>query len=269
MGLEGIDEKAISSEVGGSALALGQAGGERKGGLVGDRIKLAALKEEHWEQVYRLYCDVFGSRPADAFAARRRWARQQDLAPEATPGWVLLDGESVVGFLTTVPMQYLIDGVAVVAHTPADYMVHQSYRFHGIRLMQEFFRSCDNCVSCDDMRPTVRVIEWLGGKRAGALIRYVKILDGRVMRWQGRWGLVPPLLWWPMTMVLRGADRVRTRRLGSGVTVEALTNPDERFARFSQRLSQMIPAMPTKDRRFFEWRYGEASPQAGREIGVV
>ena len=166
-------------------------------------------------------------------------------------------------------MRYWIGGAEIVAHTPADYMVHPQYRFHGIKLMREFFRACENCVTCDDMRATIKVAEWLGAKKAGTLVRYVKLLDGRALRSRSVWAKVPSPLWSPVTWALRMVDVVRTRGLMSDVTVEALNSFDERFARFSHDLAQRVPAMPARDLEFFEWRYGDRSPHAAREIGVV
>ncbi len=262
---EGTGDTSIHSEAaaGSPAVAVRRKDGQEA------TVKLLAVEEEHWDQVYRLYGQVFGEDMARAFRDRRHWARQGGVCAQGASGWGLVDGDAVVGLLTTVPMRYWIGGAEIVAHTPADYMVHPQYRFHGIKLMREFFRACENCVTCDDMRATIKVAEWLGAKRVGTLVRYVKLLDGRALRSRSVWAKVPSPLWSPVTWALRLVDVVRTRGLTSDVTVEALNSFDERFARFSHDLAQRVPAMPARDLQFFEWRYGDRSPHAAREIGAV
>lgn len=235
----------------------------------GPKIRLADLEPGHWSQVYQLYREVFGERWEREFKTRRQWAHDDNLLPEQTRGWVLLDGGSVVGFLMTIPMVYKVGNVPVVAHTPADYMVHPNYRFHGIKLMKEFFRSCENCVTCDDMRATVRVLEWMGAERAGVLVRYRKMLDARVLRSRDQFTKIPTPLWWPVTMALRVRDIIRSRRRAGKLAVQKVTNFDDRFSRFSEILAESVPVMLVRDSKFFDWRYGDRSPHAGRQIGIV
>lgn len=58
------------------------------------------------------------------------------------------DGE-VVGHLAAFPLYYRINGQRIVAHTPGDYMVHPNHGFQALSLMRRFFKSVDNCFSCD------------------------------------------------------------------------------------------------------------------------
>ena len=232
-------------------------------------VELRVMEDRDLEGVLELYTLVFGQVAQDRFVRRWEWGfGQKNMFPEASPKWVLTDRGKIAGFLAAIPLPYWINGQEVVAATSADYMVHPDYRFHGIKLMRKFLSSCPNCVTDIEMQATIKVTQWLGAKAVGPIIRYVKILDGRALGARVR-GKVPSLLWWPATQVLRTNDLVRNRGVSSRVTVQPWAGFDERFARFSERLSQHVPIMPARDLRYLNWRYRANSPQADTEIGVV
>lgn len=232
-------------------------------------VTVAPFEERHQDQVHDLYIQIFGASEADAFKARWDWSQQENLYPDNSPKWVLLDNDAIVGFLGTIPLSYTIEGQRVIAHTPSDYMVHPDYRFHGIKLMQEFFRSCDNCVSCDDMAATIKVTEFLGATRVGNLVHHVKVLDARAVKASGRFRYSPGWAWWPVTQVLRVRDKWRAGRRQNFTRVEEIEGFDLRFDRFYRRMSQIVPVTVARDLSFLSWRYGEDSPHADNRIGIV
>jgi len=233
------------------------------------KVELATFEQGLQEQVFNLYAEVFGAAASSAFRARWRWAQQENLYPQDTYKWVLLDRNRVVGFLATIPLSYSIKGATLLAHTPCDYMVHFSYRFYGIKMMREFFRATENCVTCDDVTATIKVTQWLGAKQAGMFFRYVKILDGRSLGLHEGWERVPSVLWSPVTRTVRLVDRLRWGVMGKRDTVRPIDEFDQRFDRFYHRLSHSVPITVTRDVGFLQWRYGSDSPHAGRGIGVV
>lgn len=233
------------------------------------RVVVRPCGGQDLEQVHHLYLEVFGESWARRFQARWQWAQEENLYPDQTFRWALLDRDQVVGFLATVPLAYTIGGTPLVAHTPCDYMVHPRYRFHGIKLMQEFFRTCPNCVTCDDIPASMKVATWLGAKRIGDLTRYVNIVDGRALRSKMGWQRTPGPLWWAVTQALAAQGRLREARLRPKLPVTPAYHLDQRFHRVNERLSRLAPAMLSRDLRFLRWRYGPESPHSNHQIGVI
>src|SRR3712207_9549207 len=77
----------------------------------------------------------------------------------------------------SVPQFYRIGGERVVAHTPADYQVLPGNGFHALSLMRRFFRTVDNCVSCDQVPEAIAVETRLGAEETGKLHYAAKLLD--------------------------------------------------------------------------------------------
>ena len=233
------------------------------------RVALVAFfQERHRRQVYQLYQEVFGRDAANSFQERWRWAQEACLYPQDSPKWVLVDRERVVGFLGTIALPYVLQGSTILAHTPCDYMVHPQYRFHGVKLMGEFFRTCDNCVTCEDMPASIKVTRWLGAEPVGSLVRHVRVLDARALTTRWRWAGAAPARW-PLNLLLRRPDKARFHLGGTPFKVAAARQFDLRFQAFFDRLAATVAVLPARDLRFLEWRYGNGSPHAGREIGVV
>src|ERR687894_503354 len=95
-----------------------------------------------------------------------RWLESHPLA-DRMHRWVVDAGGEIVGHLAALPQYYRIDGKRIVAHTPADYMVLPGYGFHAITLMRKFFRTCENCVACDQAQEAIKVERRLGAEEAG------------------------------------------------------------------------------------------------------
>jgi len=248
--------------------AVGKQGEPGAGPHSSKQVRIMPFQIRHRQQVYELYGKIFSERSRVGFEARWEWGRENDLFFDGGAKWVLVDNDRVVGFLNTVPLAYRIGGTTLTAHTPADYMVDPEYRFYGLQLMHQFFRTCANCVSADDVPSTIKVTEWLGAKRAGRLVGYVKVLDGRALRQHERLNRVPLLAQWLLTGALGLRDTVRLAGRNA-LHVEPLREFDRRLEKFFLQISQRAPAMPVRDLRFLQWRYGPTSPHPTREIAVV
>jgi hypothetical protein len=106
-----------------------------------------------------------------------RWFEGHPLGDELHRWIVVNEDKEVVGHLAATPQYYRIGGERVVAHTPADYMVHPQYGFHALLLMRRFFRETQNCVACDQVPAVIRVQTRLGAREVGKLRYAVKLLD--------------------------------------------------------------------------------------------
>lgn len=233
------------------------------------KVRMVPLEERHWEGVFELYSNVFGEQAEIIYRKRRQWTVNDNLAPDKTVGWVLEADDAIVGYLVSIPLRYRIGGEDILAHTPADYMVHPDFRFHGIKLMKEFFKECPNCITADDMAATLKVLDWLGAKESGTFSRYRKVLDGRALSGRESLAKIPSPLWWPVTVGLRLRDSIFGGSRPKGIEVTTLPNANKDIVNFCRDISEDHQAMLSRDAEFFEWRYGDRSPQPDTEFAVA
>ncbi len=106
-----------------------------------------------------------------------RWWGSSLLAHELHRWAAVTDEGEVVGHLSALPQYYRIRGRRVVAHTPADYMIHPRYGFYALSLMRTFFRTCENGVACDMVPATIDIETRLGFEAAGQLNYALKLLN--------------------------------------------------------------------------------------------
>jgi ribosomal protein S18 acetylase RimI-like enzyme len=186
------------------------------------------------------------------------WLETHPLAGELHR-WVLATGNGeVVGHLAAVPQFYRVGGERVVAHTPADYQVLPGYGFHALSLMRRFFRTADNCVSCDQVQEAMVVETRLGAKEAGKLQYAAKVLDiSQIPRLPAP---LRPAMRLP-TAGLQAADRALGGVFGKGPEVEVLDGFDTSFDELFESVAEAMPCVPEKDAAFLRWRYGPGSPQ--------
>jgi hypothetical protein len=188
-----------------------------------------------------------------------RWLGTHPLADEMHR-WILATEEGeVVGHLAAVPLFYRIGGQRVVAHTPADYQVLRGYGFHALSLMRRFFRTAENCVSCDQVREAVAVEMRLGAKEAGRLQYAAKIMA------LSQFPRIPaplrPVMKLP-SLGLRAVDGALGNVFGGGPKVEVLDGFDASFDELFESVTAAMPCVPEKDAAFLRWRYGPDSPQS-------
>jgi GNAT superfamily N-acetyltransferase len=229
--------------------------------------KVRPFEKSHLPDVIGLYEEVFGKSGARDFAKRWRWSQEENGFPAETMRWSLLDGARLVGFLATVPQRFRVAGREVLVHSSCDFMVHPDYRFHGIALMREYFRVCDNCVSLDDMPATIAVLKMMKAVPIDNATRYVRVLDGRVAKERlPRFGRVPELAFLPVTWALAAYDAGRAYRLPR---VHETREFDVRFDRFFSATQNPRSISLVRDSTYLAWRYGPLSPHSSRTIGIV
>jgi hypothetical protein len=188
-----------------------------------------------------------------------RWLGTHPLADEMHR-WVLVtEAGEVVGHLASIPQFYRIGGRRVVAHTPADYQVLEGYGFHALSLMRRFFRTAENCVSCDQVQEAIAIETRLGAKEAGNLQYAAKILDvSQVPRMPGP---LRPVMRLP-SLGLRAVDGILGGIFGDGPKVEVLDGFDASFDELFESVTAAMACLPEKDAEFLRWRYGPDSPQS-------
>jgi hypothetical protein len=229
--------------------------------------KVRPFEKSHLPDVIGLYEEVFGKRGACDFAARWRWSQEENGFPAETLRWSLLDGERLVGFLATVPQRFRVAGHEALVHSSCDFMVHPDYRFHGIALMREYFRSCANCVSLDDMPATIAVLKMMKAVPIDNAVRYVRVLDGRLAKERlPQLVRIPDIAFSPATWALAAYDAGRSLRLPH---VEEVREFDVRFDRFFSTTLEARSISLVRDSTYLAWRYGPLSPHRSRTIGVV
>ena len=202
-----------------------------------------------------------GPRAAELDSSFWNWLESHPLAHDMHR-WVLLTGEGeIVGHLAATAQYYRINGERVVAHTPADYMVLSRYGFHAFLLMRQFFRNCQNCVTCDVEQAVIKVETRLGAQEAGRLQFAVKVWD--VSGLPNVPASVPRSISKFLNWGLRAADRALSGTLrGDDLKVEVLEGFDESFDELFEKIASEVPCLPEKDSTFLRWRYGPDSPQA-------
>lgn len=202
------------------------------------------------------------------------------------------DGE-VVGHLAALPLYYRINGQRVVAHTPGDYMVHPEHGFQALSLMRRFFKSVDNCFSCDRIPAVIGAETRLGAEVAGQMQYAVKLLNvsqlpipalaeqvyrvlrllrlpARLSPGQGspvdrrmdpRTSIPGPI----RSLLNRALDEVDQRLLrgyGTLYEVQEADRFDDSFDELFEKVATIMPCVQEKDSSFLEWRYGPGSPQS-------
>ena len=110
------------------------------------------------------------------YSSMYRWFQSHPLANEVHR-WVAVADGGVVGHLAAFPLYYRINGQRIIAYTPGDYMVHPQYGFYALALMRRFFRTCENCVSCDMVPAVIGVETRLGCQEAGKVSYTAKLLN--------------------------------------------------------------------------------------------
>jgi hypothetical protein len=224
-----------------------------------------------------------------------RWWGRHPLASELRRWVAVTDEGEVVGHLSALPQYYWINGRRVVAHTPADYMVHPRHGFQALSLMRTFFRACENCVACDMVPATIGIETRLGAEAAGDLSYALKLLNisripalpvptpvRRLLNLPERHSApgqgypgqdapaVRPRLSLPAPVKgllnggLRAVDLGLRGAFGGGLKAEKLDGFDETFDGFFERAAAAVACVPEKDAAFLRWRYGPGSPLGWR-----
>ena len=214
--------------------------------------------------MYPHHADAFDT---DWHSSIWRWLGTHRLSDEMHRWVVATEEGEVVGHLAAIPQFYRIGGQRVVAHTPADYEVLPGYGFHALSLMRCFFRTAENCVSCDQVQEAIAVETWLGAKEAGKLQFAAKLWN--VAGVPGFLTSVPAPILQLLNFGLRAFDgALSSTFLADDLKVELIDGFDSSFDELFESVAAAVPCVPEKDATFLRWRYGPGSPQSPVLLGV-
>ena len=209
-----------------------------------------------------LYPDRPETFDTDRYFSIWRWLGTHPLADQMHRWVVATEEGEIVGHLAAQPQFYRISHQRVVAYTPADYMVLPGYGFHAITLMRQFFRTCQNCVTCDVAPAAISVETGLGAEEAGSLQHAAKLQNVAGVP------AFPTSIPLPITQLfdwgLRTVDRALMATIPvDHLRVEVLEGFDETFDELFESVAAGVACVPEKDAAFLRWRYGPSSPQSG------
>jgi len=209
-----------------------------------------------------LYPDRPETFDTDRYFSIWRWLGTHPLADQMHRWVVATEEGEIVGHLAAQPQFYRISHQRVVAYTPADYMVLPGYGFHAITLMRQFFRTCENCVTCDAGPAVISVETRLGAEEAGSLQHAAKLQNVAGVP------AFPTSIPLPITQLfdwgLRTVDRALMATIPvDHLRVEVLEGFDETFDELFESVAAGVACVPEKDAAFLRWRYGPSSPQSG------
>lgn len=251
-------------------------------------------REEPREGVSRLrsisYPELSGIRGTGRYEAMYLRYRQHPLGDRMQRWIAETEAGEVVGHLAALPLYYRINGQRVVAHTPGDYMVHPEHGFQALSLMRRFFKSVDNCFSCDRIPAVIGAETRLGAEIAGQMKYAVKLLNvsqlpipaltervyrmlrlpARLSPGQGSPGdrssdsrtVIPEPVRSLLNRALEGVDQRLLRGYGKLYEVEEAESFDESFDELFEKVATIMPCVQEKDSSFLQWRYGPGSPQS-------
>ena len=200
-------------------------------------------------------------RRPDYNSAVWQWLEKHPLADQMYR-WVLVtDAGEVVGHLAATPQYYRIRGQRIIAHTPADYLVLPPHGFHALSLMRTFFRSCENCVACDQAQEAARIEKRFGAEEVGRLRYATKVMD--LSQLTKLPSVIPAVVPRLLNRGIRLVDKVLINSFGNDdLDVGEFDEFDESFDEFFEKVAAKVPCLAEKDVGFLRWRYGADSPHA-------
>ena len=199
---------------------------------------------------------------------RRLWAGNpcyEEMGPRWPIGWVLEDGERIVGCLTNVPLPYTFRGRKLLAATGRGWAVEDEYRSYALLLMDEYFNQegvdvfLNNTVNAKaaeafstfgSMR--VPVGDW--NSAAFAVTAHREFAESAL-----RIKNIPQakLLSYPAGLVLAMKDHFRAQAIPkSDIDVVLVHDFDQRFDVFWEMLSQRSSALlAVRSRDALRWHF--------------
>jgi len=215
------------------------------------------------EGVSRLRTRTFAGYPeawyTDWQSSVWRWLKTHQLADEIHRWVVATDDGEVVGHLAALPQYYRIGGERVIAHTPADYQILPEHGFHALSLMRRFFRTAENCVSCDEAATVIGIQTRMGVQEVGTLRHTVKVNNVTAL---AGFSMAPAPIPQILQTGLMTLDGILGGVFAHGPQAEVLSGFDHTaFDDLFETIADTLPCVPEKDATFLRWRYGSGSPQ--------
>ncbi|NLI90698.1 MAG: hypothetical protein GX434_00440 [Peptococcaceae bacterium] len=113
------------------------------------KIIMTEARSEHYNEIFHLiksYLDPEGGWERNKHIFSYTWPSMPDFQ-ETTPGYVLLDGEKVVGYQGFINSRRNIGGKPVKYVTASTWVVHPDYRNYSLQLLKPFSNQEDFRVS--------------------------------------------------------------------------------------------------------------------------
>jgi hypothetical protein len=198
---------------------------------------------------------------------RRMWAGNpcyEQLAPCWPIGWVLEEGDRIVGCLSNVPLPYIFLGRELLAATGRGWAVDDQYRSYALLLMDEYFNQenvdlfLNNTVNGKAAEAfstfgslRVPVGDWSSAAFAITAHREFAESALRIKQIPAR------LLSYPAGLALWLKDSLTGRRIPkSDIDVELVRGFDSRFDHFWETLSQRSSSLlAVRSRAVLKWHF--------------
>jgi hypothetical protein len=207
------------------------------------------------------------SKPADEW--RRLWSGNpcyEEIGPRWPIGWVMEQGDRIVGCLTNIPLTYSFRGRKLLVATGRGWTVEDQYRGHALMLMDEYFNQEDvdlfltNTVNGKATEAfsafgssRVPVGDW---ETASYTVTDYRGFARSALRSRG----IPlgRLLSYPAGLLLSLKDRFTAKAIpGTDIDVAITRDFDQRFDSFWEMLSQRSDALvAVRSREVLKWHFG-------------
>ena len=197
------------------------------------------------------------------------WEWLYELNPNTDPDrpviFILEENGQIIGSVSCVPSQLMVDGAIYNFHWVMDYMVHPEHRggMKGFRLAREVIKlSASTLGSGFPIQETVPI--WLrAGKKVG--VDEVGAFGPMVLPLNARYVLqrksLNPLLTAPANLALKPALALHRLWKGlsapmtSGLTVSEIERFDHDFSDFFARVGPGYPIIVVRDDSYLNWRF--------------
>jgi hypothetical protein len=232
-----------------------------------DGIELREARFQDYQAIAALEATQgLASKPYDEW--RRLWAGNpcyEEIGPRWPIGWVLAEGDRVVGCLTNIPLSYVFRGRKLLAAAGRGWAVEDQYRGYALLLMDEYFqqenvdlfltntvngKAADAFSTFGSLR--VPVGDW---SSAAFAISEARGFAASALRIKG----VPlaGMLSYPAGLVLSLKDRLTAKPIPkTDIDIVFARDFDQRFAPFWEILSQRSDALlAVRSREVLRWHF--------------
>lgn len=206
------------------------------------------------------------SKPVEEW--RRLWAGNpcyEEIGPRWPIGWVLEDGDYIVGCLTNVPLSYTFRGRKLLVAAGRGWTVQDEYDGYALMLMNEYFsqENVDLFLTNTVNNKAAEALSTFGSLRvpvgdweaASFAIAEYRGFAESALRIKG----IPlaGLLSYPAGLVLSLKDRLTSKPIPeSDIDISVSRDFDQRFDNFGEILSQRSEALvAVRSRKVLKWHF--------------
>lgn len=210
------------------------------------------------------------SKPLDEW--RRMWAGNpcyEEIGVRWPIGWVLEDGDRIVGCLTNIPLSYVFRGRKLLVAAGRGWAVEDRYRSYALMLMDEYFNQenvdlfLNNTVNGMAAQAfstfgSLRVPAGDWGSAAFSVTQYRGFAES-ALRIKGV--PLPGLLSYPAALALSLKDRITSKSIPqTDISVSVARDFDQRFDNFWDLLSNRSEALlAVRSAESLKWHFSGSS----------